>query len=513
MTLTSHEHVSAGVPVAGPPTSGVSVVIPCRNESGYIEGVLDALRAQDYPAHEIVIADSGSTDDTIALINQYAARHPECVIRIADAHGANISAALNAGIAASRYEMIVRMDAHSRPAADYVRRCVTALERSDAAIVGGVWQIRPGGLSAMATGIARAVAHRMGAGDAAYRLRSAAGPRVVDTVPFGCFRRSHWNSIGGYNEHLLINEDYEFNYRTRVRGGTIVLDPEIQCEYFARPTLGTLSRQYFRYGWWKGRMLRLHPRSIRLRQAIPAVFVPFWIIATAIAVTIPSARPLLAGAVLLYFGVLAAAAVHAARGEWRLVAFIAASFAVIHTMWSTGFWLVFLTGSSALGRRRPGGRRPRVGLTGAQLVGALAAIAVLAVVAPFVMAMRVNRGRIDRATRQVLDIAAAVRTLPLRPQTAADTTFVFAGPGARPLFLDVTWKEAHTLPLPARAEAPWTADPWGNYYIVYPPAPDSHAATARWVISAGPNGILETPLRQPLTSATILGDDVGIRLE
>ena len=79
----------------------------------------------------------------------------------------------------------------------------------------------------------------LGAGDAAYRLPSArAGD--VDTVPFGCFRRSTWEAVGGFNEELLTNEDYEFYLRLRQRGGRIYFDPKIRSEYFSRSTFRSL---------------------------------------------------------------------------------------------------------------------------------------------------------------------------------------------------------------------------------------------------------------------------------
>lgn len=280
MLTTQHATEPASADSRGAVATSISVVIPCRNEEGYVQAVLDAIRAQDLAPDEVIVVDGGCTDRTIPLVHEYTARHPDFPLRIVPAHGATISAALNTGIAACRSDVIVRMDAHSRPAAEYLRRALDALNETDAVVVGGVWQTTPGGPGRQADAIARAVAHPMGAGDAAYRLgsRQLPGRRPVDTVPFGCFRRSHWRQVGGYNEELLINEDYEFNYRSRQCGGTVILDTTIRCEYFARPNLAALARQYFRYGWWKGRMLRQHPRSIRLRQAIPALFLPSWIL-------------------------------------------------------------------------------------------------------------------------------------------------------------------------------------------------------------------------------------------
>ena len=93
-------------------------------------------------------------------------------------------------------------------------------------------------------------------------------------MPFGCFRRSLWHELGGLDERLWTNEDYDFNYRVRQRGLKVVLDPAIRCTYYARPAIAGLARQYGRYGWWKARMLARQPRSIRGRQLVPALLVP-----------------------------------------------------------------------------------------------------------------------------------------------------------------------------------------------------------------------------------------------
>ena len=66
------------------------------------------------------------------------------------------------------------------------------------------------------------------------------------------------------------------------------------------------------------------------------------------------------------------------------------------------------------------------------------------------------------------------------------------------------------------------ADPWGNRYVVNIDLIDTSAsATGRgggvkaavWVLSAGPNGIIETPFGQSILSAAIGGDDIGFRLQ
>jgi glycosyltransferase involved in cell wall biosynthesis len=218
-----------------------------------------------------VIADGGSTDGTAAIIRGLSSDHPELRIQVIDNPRQVIPAALNAAIDQATGEIIIRLDAHSAPAADYVERCLAVLETTQAANVGGAWEICPSDDHWIARGIAAAAAHPIGAGDARYRVRGQAGP--VETVPFGAFRRSWLERVGKFSEDLHSNEDYEYNWRIRRLGGIIWFDPTIRSVYYARRTLSELARQYARYGFWKARMLIRHPNSLRWRQAVPPLFV------------------------------------------------------------------------------------------------------------------------------------------------------------------------------------------------------------------------------------------------
>ncbi len=251
----------------------ISVVVPCYNEEKTIGLLLEAVYNQSYPRSdmEVVIADCLSSDHTRQIIAEYQSAHPNLSIRVVDNPQRAIPSALNSAIRAARGEVIVRLDAHSVPEIEYVARCVHDLEAGCGDNVGGVWQIKPGGVGWVARSIACAAAHPLGVGDALYRYTTR--PGEVDTVPFGAFRRSTVEKVGFFDETLLTNEDYEFNTRIRNSGGKVWLDPAIRSIYFARSSLGALSRQYFRYGYWKYRMLRRYPQTLRWRQGLPPTFV------------------------------------------------------------------------------------------------------------------------------------------------------------------------------------------------------------------------------------------------
>jgi succinoglycan biosynthesis protein ExoA len=240
--------------------------VPCFNEQRTIRSLLDSIYHQTYPRQniEVIIADGLSTDQTRQEIIGFKLANEDLVVEVVDNPKRSIPSGLNQAIDTARGDYIVRLDAHSVPAQDYVARSISALESELGDNVGGLWEIQPGSDTWQARSIARAAAHPLGVGDARYRVGGRA--QEVDTVPFGAFRRSLIERIGNFDETLLTNEDYEFNTRIRKAGGKIWFDPGIKSRYIARRSYGDLARQYWRYGFWKVKMLRRFPESFRWRQ-------------------------------------------------------------------------------------------------------------------------------------------------------------------------------------------------------------------------------------------------------
>src|SRR5262245_32330 len=335
------------------PERSVSVVVPCRNEESHIGRLLTAIGAQAVRPDDIVIVDGGSTDDTLGVISEVSAQLAPIVVRTIVAPDDRLPTAINRAVREARGEVIVRLDGHSSPPPDYIARAVAHLADPRVGVVGGVWEVVPGDATPMGEGIARAVVHPLGAGDAAYRIRSAHAVTDMDTVPFGCFTRATWQLVGGLNESLLGNEDYEFNYRVRRAGLAVRLDPMMHSTYVARASLGALALQYFRYGWCKMQMLRQHPASLRWRQTVPVAFVATLLVLALTALFFKPAAILLALVVLAYFLALTTASflICAREGGWhRLVALVAA-FASIHMCWGAGA-LTFLATSGHWPDRR-----------------------------------------------------------------------------------------------------------------------------------------------------------------
>lgn len=325
----------------------VSIIVPCYNEQSTIRLLLEALGEQTYPRAEmeVIVADGLSTDGTRHAIAAFQRDVPDLRVRVVENSKRSIPSALNRAIEASRGEIIVRMDGHSKPYPDYVANCITAHQAGRGDNVGGVWEIHPGAETWIAKSIAVAAAHPLGVGDALYRHAKQAAE--VDTVPFGSFRRALIERVGFFDESLLTNEDYEFNARVRKSGGKIWLDPSIRSVYFARSTLLELIRQYWRYGFWKWRMLRRYPDTLRWRQALPPLFVLSLVALLLLSVFIPFAGILLAAELLLYFSIMILAGFHAAlrRQSAYLTVGLPLAIFTMHLAWGSGFLWSMLTSS------------------------------------------------------------------------------------------------------------------------------------------------------------------------
>ena len=323
----------------------VTVVVPARNEEDFIGACLDSVLAQEESALEVLVVDGESFDRTPEIVREYAARDPR--VQLLENPDRTIPKALNLALLSARGTYLVRVDAHSTIPSDYVARMVEHLKTGEWGGVGG----RKDAVGTTAAGKATAVAlgSRFGVGDSRYH--HATRPLVVDHVPFGAYPAHLARQLGGWDERLTVNEDYEFDYRVRQTGRPLLLDPRVRIAWRCRESVGDLFRQYRRYGRGKADVLRLHPASPSPRHLAAPGLVASWVAAGAL---VPR-RPRLAVLVVSpYLAALAAATVVTSRRlpDRRARWYLPLSFLAMHTGWGVGFW----EGVLAWCRPRPAAR-------------------------------------------------------------------------------------------------------------------------------------------------------------
>jgi glycosyltransferase involved in cell wall biosynthesis len=250
----------------------VSIIIPCREEEKYIAQALESILANDYPHDrlEVLVVDGTSTDDTREIVEGFSRDYP--FIKLLDNPRKITPAALNIGVNRAQGDTIIRMDSHSTYPPNYISSLVDWQEKTGAENVGGVGRTLPGADTPMARAIALGMSHPFGVGNVYFRI-GASGPRWVDSVPFGCYRREVFEKIGLFDEDHVRTEDDEFNLRLLKNGGRILMIPDLIVEYYARETLSKLWRMYYQYGYFKALVARKLGWVLRLRHIIPFLFV------------------------------------------------------------------------------------------------------------------------------------------------------------------------------------------------------------------------------------------------
>ncbi len=308
------------------PAPTVSVIVPARNAAATIgDAVASALR-QEVEGLEVVIAVGPSDDDTEAVAARLAADSRVHVV--ANPSGVT-PAALNAAVAASRGDVLVRLDAHAELPDGYVATAMEVIEATGAGNVGG--RQVPQADTGTAAAIAAAMRSPLGSGGATYRSGTVAGP--AETVYLGVFRREALVAVGGFDESLLRNQDYELNHRLIEAGWQVWFDPRLAVAYHPRASLRALGRQYRDYGRFKRVVMRRHPSSVRPRQLAPLVMVAGVVLAMVVgALTGWWWLP-----VLTMGGYLALVAVAGLAAEPRRAVLVAAALATMHWSWAIGF--------------------------------------------------------------------------------------------------------------------------------------------------------------------------------
>lgn len=312
----------------------VSIVLPCRNEQGYIQACLQSALNQEAPEGglEIIIADGMSTDGTREYLDEMARQHPH--IRVLDNPGRIVSTGLNTAIHASRGHIIIRMDAHTIYAPDYVRQCLAVMDETGAHNVGG--PMRTTAATFMERAICAVFHSAFAVGGARSHQDDYEG--YVDTVIYGCWKRNLFDRIGYFDEELVRNQDDEFNLRLTRAGGKVYQSPRIRSWYHVRGSLGTLFRQYMQYGYWKTLVIRKHGSPASLRHLVPGAFVGSLGLLTALGFFwFPAWWGAVGLAALYAAAALLISLLTAARTQWSLLPVLPAIVWCFHFGYGYGF--------------------------------------------------------------------------------------------------------------------------------------------------------------------------------
>lgn len=102
----------------------ISVVIPLYNKAHTIQRTISSVLTQYYKEFELLIVDDGSTDDGVAIIQQFTADPRVKVIRQVNQ---GVSAARNSGVAHARYDHIAFLDGDDEWTPNFLQKVAEAI--------------------------------------------------------------------------------------------------------------------------------------------------------------------------------------------------------------------------------------------------------------------------------------------------------------------------------------------------------------------------------------------------
>ncbi|MBN9017043.1 MAG: glycosyltransferase family 2 protein [Rhizobiales bacterium] len=111
----------------------VSIVIRSYNEAEHIGKLMRGIASQGFSDHEVILVDSGSTDETVAIAEAHGAR----IVHIEKSEF-SFGRALNIGCAAAKGEILLFASAHVYPLrTDWLEHMVAPFERDGVELVYG----------------------------------------------------------------------------------------------------------------------------------------------------------------------------------------------------------------------------------------------------------------------------------------------------------------------------------------------------------------------------------------
>ena len=308
---------------------GVSCVMPVLNEERHLRDAVGGVLGQDYEGRlELVLALGPSSDATDAVAAELALEDPR--VRFVHNPTGRTPAGLNLAIAASTYDVIVRVDGHAVLPKDYVRVAVETLEATGADNVGGVMAAE--GITDFERAVACAMRSKLGVGNAAFHTGGEAGP--APTVYLGVFRREALQRVGGYDEEFARAQDWEMNHRLIESGGLVWFTPELQVAYRPRSDVRALARQYRDYGRWRRVVMRQHRDTVSLRYLAP----PIALVGCAVGVLLAPIRTWTLVAPGAYVGLVTVGGLWVGKDEpGRVRVRVPLAVATMHMAWGWGF--------------------------------------------------------------------------------------------------------------------------------------------------------------------------------
>ncbi|MGB9120660.1 MAG: glycosyltransferase [Candidatus Angelobacter sp.] len=270
--MSPMEETAAATMIAQPVSPQVvkiSIIIPALNEEKMIGRCLESLTKLVFARDrfEVLVIDNGSRDRTLAIADSFKDR---LNLKVLQQAGVHISALRNLGARAATGDILAFLDADCLAPADWLDQMLVLAPANGAGVLGAHYLL-PEDSSWV--------------GRTWHRYQEAPKSGEVSHVPAGdlIMRREDFLKLGGFDETIQTNEDYELCERARKAGMDVRAFPQIGVIH-----LGTAQslRVFFRKQAWHGtHVIKVFLRDVFRSHNRKAVFFAAYTLLSLLAVS------------------------------------------------------------------------------------------------------------------------------------------------------------------------------------------------------------------------------------
>ncbi|WP_411543666.1 bifunctional polysaccharide deacetylase/glycosyltransferase family 2 protein [Kitasatospora sp. DSM 101779] len=238
-----------------PVTEPVTVLVPAYNERECIANTLNSLAASDYPI-EVIVIDDGSSDGTADIVEEMDLPFVRLIRKV----NGGKSSALNAGIAAASYDIVVMMDGDTVFEPSTVRELVQPFADPGIGAVSGNAKV---GNRDTLIGAWQHIEYVLGH-NLDRRMYDMLG--IIPTIPgaVGAFRREALQAVGGMSDDTLA-EDTDITMAVLCEGWRVVYAERARAWTEAPASLQQLWSQRYRWSYGSMQAMWKHRRAVTAR--------------------------------------------------------------------------------------------------------------------------------------------------------------------------------------------------------------------------------------------------------
>jgi len=252
----------------------VSFIIPILNEEKTIRQCLDSLLELDYPEDkiEILIADGNSKDKTRTIVKEHIQKHKN--IKLLENPTGNTAIGRNICIEQSTGDMLMNYSGHVIAEKNLLQVLALKLLGSPDKIVAvGCSNISPEEQNFVGKVAGVAFSSVMGGKNLFVQNAEFKEERFSDHISFACYRKEAVKEVGNFDPAFWCGQDAELDLRLMNKGYKILYTPKTKVYHFKRNTVRSLFRQMYRYGIARAKMVKKHPKTLKIFHLFGAGFI------------------------------------------------------------------------------------------------------------------------------------------------------------------------------------------------------------------------------------------------